>query len=472
MTSVPTACLSSEETDIQRGFRLQVKHHPRRPHSFHVVTYGCQMNDRDSETLAGLLREMGLSPESRREEADLVLFNTCCVRDNAERRALGNVFALNEAKKQRPHMIIGICGCMMQQEGMAERVRRELPFVDLAFGGRSLHRLGEYLLAVIDTGERVLYEPAEDDLLLEGLPAERSSPFKAYVNIMVGCDNFCSYCVVPYVRGRERSRAEGDILKEVESLLKLGVREVTLLGQNVNSYGKDNGGIAFPELLSKLEAAGLQRIRFMTSHPKDLSDRLIEEMASNRAVCPHLHLPVQSGSDRVLRLMNRGYTAGEYLDKVERLRKMVPGIGMTSDIIVAFPGETEDDFSQTLALVKTVGYDSAFTFVYSPRTGTRAAGLPGRVAPEVSKDRLGRLIALQEEITRRVLHSLIGERVEVLVEGSSRRRDWQLTGKSGRNISVNFPGDISLTGSIVPVRLTGAGSNTLRGVPVAQLGAG
>ncbi len=451
------------EIAAQRSHALRVKAHPLRPRSFFVVTYGCQMNDRDSETLSGMLREMGMAPAASREEADIVLFNTCCIRDNAQRRAIGNITALKETKKQRPGMIIGVCGCMTQQEGMAQRIREELPFVDLAFGTGSLHRLGEYLLELLDTRERVIAEPGEDSLIVEGLPAERGSRFRAYVNIMYGCDNFCSYCVVPLVRGRERSRAEDDILRETEALLRQGVKEITLLGQNVNSYGRDSGGISFPQLLARLASAGAGRIRFMTSHPRDLSDSLIEEMACNPAVCPHLHLPVQSGSDRVLELMNRGYTADAYLAKIAKLRRAVPGIGLTSDLIVAFPGETEEDFRQTLSLVETAGYDSAFTFVYSPRAGTKAAELPGRVEPGVAKERIGRLISLQEGITARVLASLRGETVLVLAEGPSRRSARQMTGKSGRNISVNFPGDPSLAGTVVPVRITGAGSNSLRG---------
>ncbi len=456
--------ITQEQLNEQAQFSSLVRDHGKRPRSYHIVTYGCQMNSHDSETLAGTLRDMGLEEATSREQADLVLFNTCCIRDNAERRALGNITWLKEIKRERPHMLIGVCGCMMQQQGMAEKVLKQYPFVDIAFGTGNLYRLPEYLYLTVEEGRRVIDVSKEESTIAEGLPVHRDSPFKAYVNIMFGCDNYCSYCIVPYVRGRERSRRAEDILREAEALVADGVQEITLLGQNVNSYGHDLKEISFPQLLRRLEGTGIQRLRFMTSHPKDLSDELIEEMATNRALAPHLHLPVQAGSDRILKAMNRRYTAQEYLDKVDRLRKAVPHIGLTTDLIVAFPGETEEDFQQTMDLVERVRYDSAFTFVFSPRTGTKAAQLPGAIPADVARDRIERLIALQEGITADVLKSLVGQRMGILVEGESARRKSQMTGKCGRNISVNYTGgSADQIGRIVPVLITGTGSNTLRG---------
>jgi len=306
--------------------------------------------------------------------------------------------------------------------------------------------------------------PEEQSTIAEGLPIRRESPFQSYVTIMYGCNNFCSYCIVPYVRGRERSRTADDIVREVEALQKQGVQEIMLLGQNVNSYGNDvPGGVTFPQLLRKVTETGIPRVRFMTSHPKDLSDELIAEMAENPALCRHLHLPVQSGSNRILQAMNRRYTRESYLTKVEKIRRAAPDVGLTTDIIVAFPGEEDQDFEDTMDLVRTVGYDSAFTFIYSPRVGTRAAEMPGRIDPETATDRIERLIALQEKMTDQVFDSLIGTEQSVLVTGQSKRDEKQITGKCSRNISVNFEGDASLLGQIVPVRITGKGKTTLRG---------
>ena len=353
---------------------------------------------------------------------------------------------------------------MVQEPGMAEKILRQYPFVDVAFGTGNIHRLPELLLRAVDTRRRVVAVPEEQSTLIEGLPIRRESPFQAYVTIMYGCNNFCSYCIVPYVRGRERSRSADDILREVEALQKNGVQEIMLLGQNVNSYGNDMpGGVTFPQLLHRVSQTGIPRIRFMTSHPKDLSDELIEEIASNPALCRHLHLPVQSGSNRILAAMNRRYTRESYLEKVEKIRRAAPDVGLTTDLIVAFPGETDQDFEDTLSLTRQVGYDSAFTFIYSPRTGTRAADMPGRIDPALATERIERLIALQEEKTAGVFSSLIGTRETVLVTGASKRNARQLTGKSSRNISINFEGSDDLIGRIVPVVITAASKTTLKG---------
>ncbi len=455
--------VSQEEMAAQRALLDSVSRHPNKPATYHIVTFGCQMNVHDSEKLSGMLCEMGIAPSPTREEADFVLFNTCCIRDNAERKALGNITWLKEIKRVRPHMLIGVCGCMMQQQGMAEKILAQYPFVDIAFGTGNFYRLGEFLLEAIDTGSRVVRVSDDDSTLFEDIPISRMADHKAYVAIMHGCNNYCTYCIVPYVRGRERSRKADNIIREVACLQQSGVKEITLLGQNVNSFGTDTGDTTFPELLRRLEGTGISRIRFMTSHPKDLSDALIEEMARNKAICPHMHLPVQSGSDRILRAMNRRYTAEDYLRKVHLLRQARPDIGLTTDFIVAFPGETEADFEDTLSLARSVRYDSAFTFIFSPRAGTRAAVLPGRIDPDVATDRIERLIAEQEATTADILAGMKGVCAKVLVDGVSRRRSTQLTGKSERNLSVNFTGDKSLVGSIVPVIIEGAGSNTLRG---------
>ncbi len=460
----PVRHIGPEALAEQGRFAGLVRGHADRPRTYHIVTYGCQMNAHDSETLAGTLSDIGLTQAPQREEADLVLFNTCCIRDNAERKALGNITWLKEIKKRRPHMLIGVCGCMMQQRGMAETVLKQYPFVDIAFGTGSLYRLPEYLYLAVEEKRRVIDVSREESTIAEGLPVLRESPFKAYINIMYGCNNYCAYCIVPYVRGRERSRRAEDILHEAEALVADGVQEITLLGQNVNSYGNDAGEISFPELLRRLDQTGIPRLRFMTSHPKDLSDELVAEYARSRSLAPHLHLPVQSGSDRILAAMNRRYDVETYLSRVDKLRAARPDIGLTTDLIVAFPGETEEDFEQSMRLVERVRYDSAFTFIYSPRTGTKAADLPGQVAPEVASQRIERLIALQEGITKEVLHGLRGQQMGILVEGTSARRQTQMTGKCGRNISVNFTGGHEgLIGHIVPVNITGAGSNTLRG---------
>ena len=456
--------IPEEELLSQRQFAEEFKQLPERPQTYFIVTYGCQMNAHDSEKLAGMLDGMGMTPAARKEEADFVLHNTCCIRDNAERKALGNVTWLKEVKKERPHMLIGVCGCMVQEPGMAEKLLRQYPFVDVAFGTGNIHQLPELLYRAAETRRRVVAVPEEQSTIAEDLPIRRESLFQSYVTIMYGCNNFCSYCIVPYVRGRERSRTADDIVREVEALKKQGVQEIMLLGQNVNSYGNDvPGGVTFPQLLRRVTETGIPRVRFMTSHPKDLSDELIAEMAENPALCRHLHLPVQSGSNAILQAMNRKYTRESYLEKVEKIRKAAPDVGLTTDIIVAFPGETDRDFEDTMDLVRQVGYDSAFTFIYSPRVGTRAAEMSGRIDPALATERIERLIALQEEMTQMRFAEMIGRTESVLVTGQSKRDESQFTGKTSRNISVNFEGSADMIGRIVPVKITAASKTTLKG---------
>ncbi len=459
MTARTPVHVPEDEMRAQHLCEARVAAMSDRPQTYHVVTYGCQMNAHDSEKLAGMLEAMGLTAAPRREEADFVIFNTCCVRDNAERRALGNVTWLKEIRKLRPEMMIAVCGCMIQEPGMAERILKQYPFVDLAFGTANLHRFPSLLERVLTEHVRVVSVEG-DDLIAERVPVRRLRREAAYLTIMYGCDNFCSYCIVPYVRGRERSRRMDDILREAEALRDTGVQEIMLLGQNVNSYRGEDGA-DFPSLLREIDRLGIRRIRFMTSHPKDLSDGLIAAMAECGHVLPQFHLPVQAGNDEILRRMNRRYTRAQYLDRVRRLREAVPGIGLTTDIIVGFPGETEEQFQDTLSLVDEVGYDSAFTFIYSPRTGTAAAKMPDQVPAEVSAERIQRLIALQEKRQREAMARFVGQTEEVLVEGLSRRSGDAVSGKGGHGISITFPGNGADVGRVIPVRVTGQKNNTL-----------
>ena len=453
--------VTEEQLEEQRQFMREVRALPQRPRSYFVVTYGCQMNAHDSEILAGMLRDMGMEEAPDRENADFVLFNTCCVRDNAERRALGNVTWLKEVRKRNPNLVIGVCGCMIQQPGMAEKIMKQYRFVDLAFGTSNLYRLPELLCKTLNS-DRAVVEVEDEDTIAEDLPVKRLRQDAAYITIMYGCDNFCSYCIVPYVRGRERSRDMDDILREAKQLLDSGVKEIMLLGQNVNSYGKGlEGGATFAELLRRLDAMGIPRIRFMTSHPKDLSDELIDVMRGSRHILPQFHLPVQSGSDEILRQMNRRYTREQYLNRVRALREAVPGIGLTTDIIVGFPGETEEQFQDTMSLVKEVGYDSAFTFIYSPRTGTRAASMDGQIDEKVATDRIQRLIALQDQCQKEAMARFLGQEEEVLVEGLSRRSDKAVSGKGRHGVSITLPGTEADVGQIVRVRVTEIKNNTL-----------
>ena len=455
------AHVSAEEQARQREFTAEIRELPQRPRSYHVVTYGCQMNAHDSEKIAGMLEEMGMTPAEKREEAEFVIFNTCCVRDNAERRALGNVTWLKEVRKTHPNLMIAVCGCMVQEPGTAEKILKQYPFIDLAFGTANLHQFPEMLYRALNS-DRSVVQVAEEDVIAEGLPVRRLRQDAAYLTIMYGCDNFCSFCIVPYVRGRERSREPADILREAEELARSGVKEIMLLGQNVNSYGKGlAGGVTFAGLLKELDGKGIPRIRFMTSHPKDLSDSLIETMGGSAHILPQFHLPVQSGNDEILQKMNRHYTREQYLDRVRKLREAVPGIGLSTDIIVGFPGETEAQFEDTMRLVEEVRYDSAFTFIYSPRIGTRAAAMEGQIPEDVSKERIQKLIALQEGLQQETLKRFTGTEEEVLVEGFSRRSGKAVSGKGRHGVSITLPGSAEDIGEIVRCRVTEMKQNTL-----------
>ena len=453
--------VTEAEKERQRMLIQQIRDLPHRPQTYHIVTYGCQMNAHDSEKIAGMLEEMGIAAADKKEDADFVIFNTCCVRDNAERRALGNVTWLKEIRRNRPEMMIAVCGCMVQEPGMAEKIMKQYSFVDLAFGTANLHQFPELLYTALNSDRNVVVVSSEERIA-EGIPVHRLRRESAYVTIMYGCDNFCSFCIVPYVRGRERSRRPEDIIREAADLQSKGVREIMLLGQNVNSYGKGlDNPMNFAELLRQLDQLEIPRIRFMTSHPKDLSDELISVMSDSRHILPQFHLPVQSGNDEILRRMNRHYTREEYLDRVSKLRAAIPDIGLSTDIIVGFPGETEPQFEDTLSLVEEVRFDSAFTFIYSPRKGTRAAAMEDQVPEQIANQRIRKLIELQETLQKKTLQRFVGMEEEVLIEGFSKRSMDAVSGKGKHAVSITMPGTASDIGQIVRCRVTGVKNNTL-----------
>ncbi len=429
---------------------------------FYIETYGCQMNMHDSEKIAGILSTLGGTQTKSKKAADIIVFNTCCVRENAENKLYGNVGKLKAVKAKRPDLILCVCGCMMQQPGAAEKLAGTFPFVDILFGTTNMDKLPDMLETVLYKRHRCV-EVCADKVAQENVAMLRNPPPLALVNIMQGCDNFCSYCIVPYVRGREHSRPMEAVVREVSALKEQGYREVMLLGQNVNSYGKGQPGAGFPELLDAVARTGIERIRFMTSHPKDVSDALIEQMAAHDTICKQLHLPVQSGSTRILGRMNRKYTREAYLALVEKIRRRMPGIVLSTDIIVGFPGETEADFLATLSLVREVRFDSAFTFVYSKRTGTEAADFEGQVPEEIKKDRIMRLIEMQSAITYESNLACVGRTARILVEGASTRDKAAICGRTDGGKMVNAKGPATLTGSFVNVKITGARKTSLLG---------
>ena len=425
-----------------------------RPLTACITTFGCQMNARDSEKLRGILLDIGYM-EAPEDEADFVIFNTCTVRENANTRVYGRLGQLKPHKKKNSHMKIGLCGCMMQEPEVIEKLKKSYSFVDLVFGTHNIYKFAELICQRYESGKMVVDIWKDTDKIVEDLPNKRKYSFKSGINIMFGCNNFCSYCIVPYVRGRERSRKPEDIIREIERLVSDGVTEVMLLGQNVNSYGKTlDEPISFAQLLQKIQKIeGLKRIRFMTSHPKDLSDELIDVMATSKKICKHLHLPVQSGSTEILKKMNRKYTKESYLSLVERIREKNPKLSLTTDIIVGFPGETEEDFEDTLDVVRKVRYDSAYTFIYSKRTGTPAAAMENQVPEEVVKERFDRLLHEVQGISAEITKGIEGETVPVLVEEINTQNEELLTGRLSNNAVVHFPGDASLIGEILPVKL-------------------
>ena len=437
-----------------RSYVLELEQTLGRPLKSNVTTFGCQMNARDSEKIRGIFAAAGFQNTDNEDEADFVIYNTCTVRENADQHVYGRLGHLNSVKKKKRDMVIGLCGCMMQEKHIVEKIKKSYSFVDLIFGTHNLYEFPELLLKTIREKKRVIEILDSTPYLPESLPVSRKYPFKSGVNIMYGCNNFCTYCIVPYVRGREISRRPEEILQEVRNLVSDGVVEIMLLGQNVNSYGKTfEEPYSFAKLLREVcKVPGLRRVRFMTSHPKDLSDELIEAMAENPLVCRHLHLPVQAGSDRLLKKMNRHYDLAHYMELVKKLRNAMPDISLTTDIIVGFPGETEEDFEGTLRLVREVGYDSAFTFIYSKRTGTPAASMPDQVPDEVAHARFDRLLATIKETAEERCARFEGQVHDVLVEELN-KEPGLVTGRIGHNLVVHLPGDASMIGKIVPVRL-------------------
>ena len=425
-----------------------------RPLTCFISTFGCQMNAHDSEKLLGILLEAGFV-EGTSEESDFVLYNTCTVRENANLKVYGRLGYLSGVKRKNPDMMIALCGCMMQEPEVVAKIKKSYRHVDLIFGTHNIFKLAELLYERFMEKKMVVDVWEGTNEIVEELPIERKYPFKSGVNIMFGCNNFCTYCIVPYVRGRERSREPEDIIKEIEGLVADGVVEVMLLGQNVNSYGKNlEQPITFAELLRRVEKIeGLERIRFMTSHPKDLSDELIGTMKNSKKICSHLHLPLQSGSSEILKRMNRKYSKEQYLALVEKLRAAMPDISLTTDIIVGFPGETEEDFEETMDVVRKVRYDSAFTFIYSKRTGTPAAAMPNQVPEDVVKNRFDRLLKEVQDIAAEVVKRHEGTVQKVLVEEIDTHEAGFVTGRLSNNTVVHFAGDASLIGKIVDVSL-------------------
>lgn len=448
----------SSETQIQLNYMEQVSRmlpelYPDRQPTFRIQNEGCQMNSLQTESIAAIMEQIGYKKISS-EDADAVIYNTCTVRENANQKIYGHLGHLKSIKRNNPDMKIILFGCMMQEPHVVETIRKKYPFVNLVFGTHNIHKFPELFLRTLTSDSQIIdiWEASEE--IVEGMPTSRKFPFKTGVNVMFGCNNFCSYCIVPYVRGREKSREPQAIVDEIKSLVDDGVKEVMLLGQNVNSYGKTLAEpVTFARLLLEIEKIeGLKRIRFMTSHPKDLSDELIEVMAQSHKICHHLHLPLQSGSSRILQKMNRHYDKEKYLGLVEKIRTAIPDISLTTDIIVGFPGETEEDFQETLDVVRKSKYDTAFTFIYSKRTGTPAANMPDQIPEDVVKDRFNRLLALVQENGREASSRFTGEVKEILVEEESKEKGL-LSGRTEHNLIVHFPGDPSLIGQFVNVSL-------------------
>lgn len=428
---------------------------------YYIHTYGCQMNIHDSEKIAGILRDMGYDACNSAEEADVVVFNTCCIRETAEKKIYGHIGQMKKLKRKKPNLIVAVCGCMSQQDGAAEHIRQSYPFVDVVLGTANLNMLRQ---GIENAGRQRLFNTDFCCVREEDFPQYRTSYPNAWVNINYGCNNFCTYCIVPYVRGRERSRRPEDILAEVKGLLSDGYKEITLLGQNVNSYGKDIEGASFASLLREIgKLPGKFRLRFMTSHPKDLTQDIIDAVAEHKNICNNVHLPVQSGSSRILKAMNRRYDRESYLALVERIKECIPDVGITTDIMVGFPGETEEDFCDTLDLVRKAQFSSAFCFVYSPRKGTPASLMP-QIDDAVKKDRITRLLACQNEVTKRISKTMVDKRYEVLVEGNNFRYKDTMCGRTESGRLVNFKCDSSLVGKFVTVKIERASSATLWGV--------
>ena len=462
--------LSEKDVQKQKDKILEIKNilADLPPKKAYIETYGCQQNVSDSEIIMGMLCDMGYEKTDDKENADFIIFNTCAVRENAELKVYGNLGALKHLKSKNPDVIIAVCGCMMQQKEVSKRIKSKYTHVDLVFGTHSLYSFPELLLRVIKSKGRVIDLVDTDGHIAEEFPVKREAGPTAWVSVMYGCNNFCSYCIVPYVRGRERSRDKNAIISEVEQLSKEGYKEITLLGQNVNSYGKDlDEKVDFADLLNEVcKVDGIERVRFMTSHPKDISVKLIDTMASNDKICKQLHLPFQAGSNRILKLMNRVYTKEEYLAKIEKIKRAMPDITLTTDIIVGFPGETKEDFEHTLDVLQKVRYDTIFSFIYSKRGGTPAAVMDDPTPMEEKKENFNRMLEIQDKISYEKNKALEGRVMKVLVEGTSKTDESFLTGRTDGGKIVNFKGSLDLKGKLIDVKITEAKTWSLAGETV------
>jgi tRNA-2-methylthio-N6-dimethylallyladenosine synthase len=436
-----------------------------------LVTFGCQMNEHDSETIAGILENMGYTATDKEKEADIVLYNTCAVRENAEDKVFGHLGALKNVKVERPDMVIGVCGCMPQDESVVNRILTKYQHVDLVFGTHNIHRLPILLRDALFNKEMVVEVWAKEGDVIENMPKVRQGGLKAWVNIMYGCDKFCTYCIVPYTRGKERSRQPQDVIAEVRDLARQGYKEITLLGQNVNAYGKDLIGdnYLFGDLMDDMRKIDVPRIRFTTSHPRDFDDHLIEVLAKGGNLCEHIHLPCQSGSSEVLKSMARKYTREQYLELVHKIKMAIPNAVLTTDIIVGFPGETEEQFQETLSLVEEVRYDAAYTFIYSPRHGTPAADMQDDISEEVKKERLQRLMKIVNRIAREKNEEMRGQVVEVLVEGESKNNPDVLSGRTRGNKLVHFVAPKNCIGKLIHVKITEPQTWVLKGDVVEKV---
>ena len=433
-----------------------------------IETWGCQMNEEDSEKISGMLKNLGYVRTNDKAKADIIIFNTCCVRENAELKVYGSIGALKKLKSENPDLIIAICGCMMQQEGMAEMILKKYPQVDIVFGTHNAHHFPEYLNKVRLSNDSIIEIVTKEEGIVEGIPVDRESSIKAFVTIMYGCNNFCTYCIVPYVRGRERSRNPEDIENEIRDLVKKGYKEITLLGQNVNSYGKGlEPSINFAGLIRRVNKIdGIERIRFMTSHPKDLTLDVIEAMAECEKMCDHIHLPVQSGSSRLLKIMNRHYDRAQYINLVGEIRRLLPSVAITTDIIIGFPGETEEDILETISLVNEVKFDLAFTYIYSKRKGTPADEMEDQIPDDIKHERFNRIVEAVNESCAFRNKEYDDKIVEVLVEDFSKNDETKLMGRTTSSKLVNFTGNKENIGKIVNVKITKANSFSLLGEEV------
>ncbi len=439
--------------------------------TYNIVTFGCQMNEHDSENIAGMLENMGYIKNEERNSADVAIINTCSIRENADKRFFGTLGQLKKVKENNPEFVVAVCGCMMQQQHIVDKIKKTYPWVDLVFGTHNIHEFPKLLDNVVSEHEKIIdvWDTAGD--IIEGLPTKRVYNFKSYVNITYGCNNFCTYCIVPYTRGRERSRKPTDIIGEIKKLVKSGVKEVTLLGQNVNSYGKNSDfrelfsdNVDFADLIMEIDrSTGIKRLKFMTSHPKDLSDKLIATYGMANSLCNSIHLPVQSGSSEVLKRMNRRYSREDYMTLIKKLRKVSPDIAITTDIIVGFPGESEENFMETMDLVEKVRFDSAFTFLYSIRKGTPAAEYEDQIPEKIKHERFNMLVERMNQITMEINRTYVGKEELVLVEGESKRNSMFQTGRTGSGKIVNFRAGRDLKGEIVAVKIVESNTFSLIG---------